>query len=130
MNFSLFITGSPTTTRACHTALDFARTIVNSTDHQLDGVFFYEEATLIASLLSMPPRDEYNIRDEWQALAKEFDVPLYVCIAAAVRRGVINETEATRYELGSANLADGYQLEGLGTLVSLSNESDKIVRFR
>ncbi len=129
MNFSLFITGSPTATRACHSALDFAQAILDSEVHHLKGVFFYEEATHIASQFAMPPRDECNIRDEWAALAQANNISLYVCIAAAIRRGIVNDAEATRHELPASNLAEGFQLEGLGTWVSLSNECDRVVRF-
>lgn len=130
MKFSLLITGSPTSTRACHSALDFALALMRNGDHSLAGVFFYEDATYIANHYAMPPRDECHISQEWADFSAQYETPLYVCIAAAVRRGVINDTEAKRYELKGSSLAKEYQLEGLGTLVSLSNKSDKVVRFR
>ncbi|MAF17335.1 MAG: sulfurtransferase complex subunit TusD [Marinomonas sp.] len=130
MNYSLLITGSPTASRACHSALDFAEAAVANGDNTIQGIFFYEEAVAIASSLAMPPRDECNIRDEWSVFAKQHNIPLYVCIAAALRRGQLNEAEAKRHEVEHFNLADGYQLEGLGSLVSLTLESDRIVRFK
>lgn len=130
MNYSLFITGSPTASRACHTALDFAEAVVSSGQHHIQGVFFYEEAVALANTLAMPPRDECNIRKEWSVFAKQHNIPLYVCIAAALRRGELNEAEAKRHEVEHFNLADGFQLEGLGSLISLTLESDRVVRFK
>ena len=130
MNYSLFITGSPTASRACHSALDFAEAAVTNGENTIQGIFFYEEAVAIATNLAMPPRDECNIRDEWSIFAKQHNIPLYVCIAAAIRRGQLNESEAKRHEVEHFVLADEYQLEGLGSLVSLTLESDRIVRFK
>ena len=130
MNYSLFITGSPTASRACHTALDFAEALLSDGAHQIHGVFFYEEAVAIANALAMPPRDECNIRNEWVAFAKQHSVPLYMCIAAALRRGELNEAEAKRHEVANHNLAEGFLLEGLGSLISLTSESDRMMRFK
>lgn len=130
MNYSLFITGSPTSSKACHTALDFAEAVVQDSRHTLSGVFFYEEAVNIANALAMPPRDECNIRDEWVQFAQQHSIPLYVCIAAALRRGELNEAEAKRHEIDQHNLASGFLLEGLGSLLSLTLESDRTVRFK
>ena len=77
-----------------------------------------------------PPRDEGNIGTLWQALSKKYSINLYVCIAAALRRGIINEAEMHRHELTQHSLAEGFQLEGLGTLVQLINTSSKTVTFR
>lgn len=130
MNYSLFITGSPSASKACHTALDFAEAVVKNETHSISGVFFYEEAVTIANALAMPPRDECNIRDEWVKFAQLHNIPLYICIAAALRRGELNEAEAKRHEVEHHNLADGFQLEGLGSLLSLTLESDRTMRFK
>ena len=130
MQHALLITGSPYQTKACHSALRFARTALEQQADSINGVFFYQDAVLIGDALAQPPRDEVNLQAEWLALAKQFEMPLYVCIAAAVRRGVINETEAKRYQLEHFSLADGFQLEGLGSLVELMNNSEKVIQFR
>ena len=132
MKYSLFITGSPTHSRACHTALDFAEALVqdHQNTHTITGIFFYEEAVTIANDLAMPPRDECNIRDEWCSFSQQHNVPMYVCIAAALRRGILNEPEAKRHGAEHYNLASDFLLEGLGNLVSLSSESDHVIRFK
>ena len=96
----------------------------------IKGVFFYEDAVLIGNQIAQPPRDELNLTQAWQALTKQHSIPLYLCIAAAVRRGILNESESRRYEMDQYSLADHFQLEGLGTLVDLMNTTHKIIQFR
>lgn len=130
MHYALLITGSPYQTKACHSALKFLKAALLNPENTLDGVFFYEEAVLIGNALSQPPRDEIDLRKEWAELAKTHSIPLYLCIAASVRRGIINKTESQRYELSQHSLSEGFQLEGLGTLIELMSTTSKIIQFR
>jgi len=130
MLYALFVHGSPFQSKACHSALTFAKAIIKSQEHQLKGVFFYQDAVLIGNSFSQNPRDEFDLQSAWQDLSKEHDIELSLCIAAAVRRGIISEQESQRYELNSANLAAEFKLEGLGTLVSLMNDCDKVISFK
>ncbi|QUX96676.1 sulfurtransferase complex subunit TusD [Marinomonas sp. CT5] len=130
MQYTLLITGSPYQSKACHTALRFIRAALNKHPDSIKGVFFYEDAVLIGNQAAQPPRDEIDLAQAWQDIAKQHSIPLYLCIAAAVRRGIINESESRRYELEQHTLAEHFQLEGLGTLVDLMNSSNKIIQFR
>lgn len=91
MQYTLLITGSPYQSKACHTALRFIRAALNKYPNSIKGVFFYEDAVLIGNQTAQPPRDEINLTKAWQEIAEQHSVPLYLCIAAAVRRGIINE---------------------------------------
>ncbi|MEO9275791.1 sulfurtransferase complex subunit TusD [Marinomonas sp. 5E14-1] len=130
MQHTLLITGSPYQSKACHTALRFVKTALTLQPDSIKGVFFYEDAVLIGNQLNQPPRDEINLTKAWQSVAQEYNIPLYLCIAAAVRRGVVSEDESRRYELTHHSLAEHFQLEGLGTLVDLMNTTNKIIQFR
>ena len=130
MKFALIISGSPHQSKACHSALAFAKSIVTHADHELIGVFFYEDSVLVANRLAQPPRDELNVTKAWQTLHLEHGIPLTVCIAAALRRGVLSDSEAKRHEEFHHSLADGFALEGLGSLVELTHQADKVIRFR
>uniref|UniRef100_A6W0C4 DsrE family protein n=1 Tax=Marinomonas sp. (strain MWYL1) TaxID=400668 RepID=A6W0C4_MARMS len=130
MQYTLLITGSPYQSKACHTALRFIRAALNKYPDSIKGVFFYEDAVLIGNQTAQPPRDEVNLTKAWQDIAEQHKIPLYLCIAAAVRRGIINESESRRYELEQHTLAEHFQLEGLGTLVDLMNTTNKIIQFR
>ncbi len=130
MQHTLLITGSPYQSKACHTALRFVKTALTLQPDSIKGVFFYEDAVLIGNQLNQPPRDEINLTKAWQTVAQEHNIPLYLCIAAAVRRGVVSEDESRRYELTQHSLAEHFQLEGLGTLVDLMNTTNKVIQFR
>lgn len=130
MQYTLLITGSPYQSMACHTALRFIRAALAKYPNSIKGVFFYEDAVLIGNHLAQPPRDEINLTQAWQDIAQQHHVPLYLCIAAAVRRGIISDSESKRYELSHHTLAEHFQLEGLGTLVDMMNSTHKIIQFR
>ena len=56
-------------------------------------------------------------------------VALNICVAAALRRGVVDETEAGRLGLASSNLQQGFTLSGLGALAEASLTCDRVVQF-
>lgn len=130
MRYALLIQGSPYSTKACHSAWTFANTIISSKEHDLAGVFFYQDSVLIGNQLTQVTRDEFNIQSAWQTLNQTSDTPLYLCIAAAVSRGIISHEESQRYELTQYSLATGFQLEGLGSFVALTNDCDRLICFK
>ncbi|EHC31255.1 tRNA 5-methylaminomethyl-2-thiouridine synthase TusD, partial [Salmonella enterica subsp. enterica serovar Adelaide str. A4-669] len=72
---------------------------------------------------------EYDLVRAWQKLNTQHGVALNICVAAALRRGIIDETEAGRLELPSANLQPGFTLSGLGALAEASLTCDRVVQF-
>ncbi len=128
MLFTLVVHSAPYQSASANNALRFARAVLE-TGHQIHRVFFYREGVHNASALASPPRDEQNLPAEWRELAKEHDLDLVVCIAAAVRRGILNKEEAKRYEKKAANLKKGFELSGLGQLIEASVVSDRVVTF-
>ncbi|MNH37717.1 Sulfurtransferase TusD [compost metagenome] len=60
---------------------------------------------------------------------QEHDVALHICVAAALRRGVNDESEAKRLGLPAANLNDGFSLSGLGALAQAALTCDRMVQF-
>ena len=128
MIFTIVVHSAPYQSGSAATALRFTRAALDA-GHRIHRVFFYREGVHNASALASPPRDERSLPAEWQAVAQEHDLDLVVCIAAAVRRGVLNQEEARRYEKPAANLAEGFELSGLGQLVEASIQSDRVVTF-
>jgi tRNA 2-thiouridine synthesizing protein D len=128
MKFTLVIHSAPYQSASADTALRFARALLAS-GHELYRVFFYRDGVHNASALASPPRDEHSLPLAWQQLAREHQLDLVVCIAAAVRRGVLDENEAKRYEKPAANLAPGFELSGLGQLSEALIQSDRIITF-
>lgn len=128
MEYGLLVMGAPYTSPAPHSALRFARTLL-AQGHHLSGVFFYHEGVHNASSLMAPPQDELNLHDAWVELHRAHNVPLDVCIAAALRRGLASETEALRHGKASFNIDAPFELTGLGQLLTLQQRCDRFITF-
>jgi tRNA 2-thiouridine synthesizing protein D len=128
MIFSLAIYTAPYSSQASHSAYRFALALLEN-GHSLYRVFFYHDAVHTASLLTTPQQDEINFTQEWQALAKKYGVDLVVCIAAALKRGLLNQQESIRYDKTTFNLAEGFEISGLGQLVDAAVISDRLITF-
>ena len=128
MKFALAVHGSPYGTTAQQHALAFARACL-AEGHQVYRVFFYHDGVYAGLATRVAPQDEGDVTSDWQALASEHGVELAVCIANALKRGVVNEGERDRYELTRANLAEGFELVGLGQLIEAIAEADRYVEF-
>ncbi|WP_193164385.1 sulfurtransferase complex subunit TusD [Microbulbifer hainanensis] len=128
MKFSLAVYGAPHASQSAATALRFARALL-AAGHELYRVFFYCDGVHNGSALSAPPQDEADIAEGWQALQRAHKLDLVVCIAAAQRRGVLNSSEANRLEKPAANLAEGFELAGLGQLADAAVNSDRLITF-
>ncbi|WP_447926096.1 sulfurtransferase complex subunit TusD [Vreelandella sp. EE27] len=128
MEYGLLVTGAPYTSPAAHSALRFAKALI-SQGHTLVGVFFYQEGVLNASTLMSPPQDELNLKDAWLALNTEHGTALEVCVAAALRRGVLDEAEAKRHGLTQHSLEAPFELTGLGQLLVLQKRCDRFITF-
>ncbi|MBE8717734.1 sulfurtransferase complex subunit TusD [Cellvibrio polysaccharolyticus] len=128
MIFSLAVYGAPYSSQASYSALQFAKaTLANG--HSLYRVFFYHDGVHNATHLAAPPQDEYNLTGEWRTLAIENRTDMVVCIAAALRRGIIDADEQKRYEKTASNLAAPFVLGGLGQLLDAAVGSDRLITF-
>ena len=127
MIFSLLITASPHS-QASYSAWRFAQTLLQQ-GHSLYRVFFYQDGSYHGSQLTVPPQQEWDPIGQWQQLQQQYSLELVVCIAAGLRRGIIDSTEADRYQQQAATLADGMALVGLGELVDASIHCDRLVTF-
>lgn len=128
MRFTLLVTGPAYGTQQASSALQFAQALL-AQGHTLETVFFYREGVLNANVLNSPASDEFNLTHGWQRLNQQHGVALNICVAAALRRGVIDEQEAKNLGLSCANLADGFQLAGLGALAEAAVTCDRLVQF-
>ncbi|HET8850611.1 MAG TPA: sulfurtransferase complex subunit TusD [Marinobacter sp.] len=128
LTYTLVITGAPWASQAPQSALLFARALLES-GHRLDRVFLYGDGVHLASALSAPPSDETNWPAEWAALLAEHQIPGVVCVASALRRGLVNDTEQKRYELPASNLRAPFDIAGLGDWVESQRQSDRMVYF-
>lgn len=128
MIFTLIVQAAPYSHQSADTAYRFAKSLLDQ-GHSLHRVFFYADGVHTGSALASPPQDEPNIPERWQQLAQDHQLDLVVCIAAAVRRGVLDANESGRYSKPGHNLADGFELSGLGQLVEAIAVSDRTLTF-
>ena len=128
MKYTLVIHAAPIDHQGSHTALRFARALL-AAGHSIERIFFYGAGVHNATSHSVAPQDELNLADAWQQFIADNNLDAVVCIAAGVRRGLINDTESRRYGKTGDNLANGFDLSGLGQLVAASVESDRVVSF-
>lgn len=128
MIFSLAVYSAPYSSQASYSAYQFAVAALNQ-GHSVHRVFFYQDGVHNATNLAAPPQDEFNLQQAWQRLAKDHNLDFVVCIAAALRRGVLDEAEAKRYDKPSHNLANEFTISGLGQLVEAAVISDRLINF-
>lgn len=121
LTYTIIITGPAYGTQASFCAYQFCQTLL-TTQHSIKSVFFYADGVYNANNFTNPANDEFDIVDAWQILAKRHQINLSVCIAAAQRRGVVQE-------LSENNIAQGFNLVGLGDLSEAINQSDRVIQF-
>lgn len=127
LKFTLLVTAAPHQENAWQ-ALQFARAVL-ARGHQLPRVFFYGDAVAHGSSLLQPPQDEPDVAAGWRELATQQPMELVVCVAAALKRGVMDADTAAREEKPAANLAPGFLVSGLGQLAEAMLEADRLVSF-
>ena len=128
MKFSLAIYAAPYSAEGSASAYRFAQAAL-AQGHEIYRLFFYSDGVHNANALAAPPQDEPQLPEQWQTLAKDNNIDVVVCIASALRRGVINDEEAARYEKPAANLLDGFEISGLGQLLDAAVHSDRVITF-
>lgn len=127
MIFSLAIYSAPSS-QSSRSAYRFAESLI-AEGHTLLRVFFYHDAAYQGSQLHCYPQDETDLTPKWQLLANTHKVDLVVCIAAGLKRGILDAQEADRYAQPHGNLAEAFNLSGLGQLVDATVHSDRVVTF-
>lgn len=109
-------------------ALRFAEAVLAG-GHEIVRLFFYQDGVHSASSNIVTPQDEPDIAQQWAAFVSEHQLDGVVCIAAALRRGVLNEAEATRYQRSAVNLTAPWDLSGLGQLHDAIQAADRLICF-
>ena len=128
MKFGILVNEGPYTHQASDTAYQFTKAAL-AKGHEIFRVFFYNDGVYNGSRLTVPPQDDRNIVEQWLALAKEHNLDLVVCVAAAQRRGVLDQDEAKRAKKNANNIAPGFRISGLGQLVEAGIQSDRLMVF-
>ena len=128
MRYALMVTGPAYGTQQASSALQFAHALL-AAGHELASVFFYREGVYNANQFTSPASDEFDLVRAWQKLNETQGVDLHICVAAALRRGVSDETQAAQLGLPMFNLQPGFLLSGLGSLAEAALTCDRMVQF-
>ncbi|MFF7706698.1 sulfurtransferase complex subunit TusD [Pseudomonas sp. NPDC007930] len=119
---------APAHAPASRRALRFAEAVL-AEGHEIVRLFFYQDGVHSASANVVFPQDETDIAQQWRAFIAQQQLDAVVCIAAALRRGVLDAREAERYSRPAANLPAPWQLSGLGQLHEAAQMADRLVSF-
>ena len=122
MSTLLVITAAPQSIYAWH-ALGLAHALQQQ-NHPFQ-LFFYQDAVQVANCLNWVPDDQRHLTHEWQKLK----VRLPICVSAALSRGITDADNAARHQLQQHNLADGFELVGLGELADAMQTCTRVIQF-
>lgn len=126
MRYTLIIQSSPSSAAAM-AALKFTQALI-AAQHSVYRVFFYGDGVHLANNNTSQAQDDYDLHDHWRELISSHQLDAVVCIATALKRGIIDQQEARRYDLKAVTGAP-YELSGLGQLVDACAQCDRVVTF-
>lgn len=119
---------SPFSGQGALTAARFARSVL-ARGHSISRVFFLDAGTSSGAATAVTPQDEEDRLQPWIELAEQHTLELILCISSALRYGMLDETEAQRYEKPSATIHPAFTVSGLGQLVDAGAGADRLVTF-
>ncbi|WP_407309802.1 sulfurtransferase complex subunit TusD [Pseudomonas sp. nanlin1] len=119
---------APAHAPAARRALLFAEAVL-AAGHEIVRLFFYQDGVHTASANVVVGQDETDVAAQWRDFISQHRLDAVVCIAAALRRGVLNAQEAQRYARPAANLPAPWELSGLGQLHEAVQQADRLVSF-
>ncbi|MEX6666799.1 sulfurtransferase complex subunit TusD [Pseudomonas sp. W2-17] len=119
---------SPAHAPSSRRALLFAKAAL-AQGHEIVRLFFYQDGVHSASGNVVSPQDEADTAAQWRDFVTTHQLDGVVCIAAALRRGVLNAEETERYSRPAANLPAPWELSGLGQLHDAVQAADRLICF-
>lgn len=122
-NTLALVVTTPPNSNLTTSAINLVHTAINN-NIKLVGVFFYQDGVLNAAKHLSIPSDEFQTLKQWQQLNSDFDVPLYLCISAAEKRGLSDELTDDK-----SNIDAAFTVSGLGELVELTSKADRVVQL-
>jgi len=128
MKLTIQVNEGPYQHQSSDTAYYFAKAALEK-GHEIFRIFFYHDGVNNGTRLTTPPQDDRNIVSRWSELAKEHDLDMVLCVAAAQRRGIVDDGEAERNGKDATNMAPGFRISGLGQLIEGGVQSDRLVVF-
>ena len=128
MKYALNIHGAPSSHAAPLSALRFAEAAV-ARGHEILRVFFYHDGVHTANELTVAAQDELDLTAAWASFGADHDIELTICIAAALKRGLLDASEARRYDKAGADVHPSFTVVGLGQMVDAAMNADRVITF-
>ena len=126
--YSLLVLSSPVSGSCALRAAQFARCVI-ARGHSIHRVFFLDAGVYNGTAAAVFPQDEADRIQPWIELAEQHAVELVLCISSALKRGMLDQAEAERYERPQATVHPAFIISGLGQLVDASANSDRLITF-
>ena len=123
-NTLALVVTTPPNSNLTVTAINIVQAAINR-NITVVGVFFYQDGVLNAAKHLSIPSDEYQTLSHWQQLNSEHNVPLYLCITAAEKRGLTDELGNNE----NSNIDKAFTVSGLGELVELTSKAERVVQL-
>ena len=92
-------------------------------------MFFYQDGVLNASKHVSFPSDEASLSQHWVSLSTTYNLPLYLCISAAQKRGLSDDILLADSNREYSNIHAQFIVSGLGELVELTNKAQQVVQL-
>jgi len=128
VKLAVLVNEGPYTHQASDSAYQFTKAALEK-GHEIFRVFFYHDGVNNGTRFTVPPQDDRNLQVLWSELAAKYNLDLTVCIAAAQRRGILDEGEMKRHGKDGNNIAPGFRISGLGQLIEAGIKSERLVTF-
>ena len=109
MNFGILVNEGPYQHQASDSAYLFAKAAIEE-GHTIFRVFFYHDGVNNGTRLATPPQDDRHIPNRWSELARENNIDLVLCVAAAQRRGMVDPDEMKRNNKDADNIAEKFRI--------------------
>jgi tRNA 2-thiouridine synthesizing protein D len=128
MIFGILVNEGPYQHQASDSAYLFAKAALDEV-HTIFRVFFYHDGVNNGTRLATPPQDDRHIPNRWSELAKEHNIDLVLCVAAAQRRGMVDPDEMKRNNKDADNIAEKFRISGLGQLIEAGIQAERLITF-
>ena len=117
MNYVLAVKSPVYGKQGAFLAYQFAQALLEK-GHAISQIFFFQDGVSNGN-------DEFNLTQAWQAFSAQHHIPLHLCVAASQRRGVVDALTAK--ETDKTNLAEGFEITGLGEFMAMALKADRVV---
>ncbi|MGD2117748.1 MAG: sulfurtransferase complex subunit TusD [Chromatiales bacterium] len=128
MKYAIQVNEGPYQHQASDSAYLFTKAALEK-GHEVSRVFFYHDGVNNSTRITTPPQDDRNIVNRWAELAEAHKLDMVVCVAAAQRRGIVDDGEAERNGKDATNLHPAFRISGLGQLIEAAIEADRLMVF-